>query len=73
MFGLWAFLHKKEITQHFAHMKKERNKLRLRLEILEQKDRRLVDSLEMLDDASSNIYEQIIETTKAPQKILAPH
>ena len=73
MFGLWAFLRKKEITQRFAHMKKERNKLRLRLEILEQKDRRLVDSLEMLDDASSNIYEQIIETTKAPQKILAPH
>lgn len=54
-------------------MKKERNKLRLRLQILEQEDRRLADSLEMLDDASSNIYGQIIETTKAPQKILAPH
>ena len=54
-------------------MKKERNKLRLRLQILEQEDRRLADSLEMLDDASSNIYGQNIETTKAPQKILAPH
>ena len=58
---------------HFTHMKKERNKLRLPLKILEQEDRRLADSLEMLDDASSNIYGQIIETTKAPQKILAPH
>ena len=54
-------------------MKKERNKLRLPLKILEQEDRRLADSLEMLDDASSNIYGQNIETTKAPQKILAPH